>query len=160
MKYKDFCTYLHHKVKNNAYIGPSISMIIPCFHEELSSKVVCKISEKVNINLLQYRFIIFPLKIYGENIKHLNILLLDQNTKILERFEPFNRHLNFYQVNGILESFLYKLMEENLIYFLKYKVTLNAQSNIDEKSCGLYCIDYVSNKVKLKSLKSNEAKSI
>ena len=99
MKYKDFYTYLHHKVKkNNAYIGPSISIVVPRFQEELPcSKIVCKISEKVNINLLQYRFIIFPLKIYGENIKHLNILLLDQDTKILERFEPFNQHLNFFK---------------------------------------------------------------
>jgi hypothetical protein len=149
MKYKDFYTYLHHKVKKNAYIGPSISILVPCFQEELPcSKIVCKISKKVNINLLQCRFIIFPLKIYDKNIKHLNILLLDQGTKILERFEPFNQHLNFYQVNDVLESFLYKLMEENLIYFLKYKVVLNTNSNIYEKSCGLYCIDYVSSKVK------------
>lgn len=154
MKYKDFCVYLQHKIeqhnikqpeiKEKVYLASSISIFLPKDITKENIKFVIKPDFSCKSN---HRYIIFPIKIYGENIKHLNILILDQKTKILERFEPFNKHFNFYQINNALESFLYELMEKKLIYFLKYQVTLNSENIVNEKSCGIYCINYVSNRL-------------
>lgn len=144
MKYKDFCIYLQHKIKEKAHLASSISVFLPKNITSQNIKFVIRPDFNSKSN---HRYLIFPIKIYGENIKHLNILILDQKTKILERFEPFNKHFNFFQINKALESFLYNLMDKKLIYFLKYQNVLNSEIKIDEKSCGLYCINYVSNRI-------------
>jgi hypothetical protein len=139
MKYEDFYKYLAFKVGNSAVIGPSISI---------------KIGEhpKISLGLFQgpfeHRFVIFPIKIYGETVRHLNVLIFDQKTKIMERYEPFNQYLNFRQINDLLESLLYKLMEGKKIYFLKYRSTLNTETVLTDKNCGLYCVKYVVEKIK------------
>lgn len=134
MKYTDFYTYLNAQVIGKGHIGPSISIKIG----EANS---ISISNKKIEN--SYRFIIFPIKIYGENIKHLNVLLLDQKTKIIERYEPFNQYLNFDQINNLIEPLLYKLMENQKIYFLKYQTALNTKNILNDKNCGIYCLQYI-----------------
>ena len=132
MKYRDFYTTLTLSLKkfNCVSIGPSVS---------ISGKRINISNYDIDTSL---RYIIFPIKIYGHNIKHLNILILDQKTKIIERYEPFNQYLNFDQINDLLESLLYKLMEDGKIYFLKYQTTLNSE-NLSDKNCGMYCIKYI-----------------
>jgi hypothetical protein len=138
MKYKDFHAYLTIKVGTSAIIGPSISIKVGNNPSISMSKLWSKSSS---------RYIIFPIKIYGENIRHLNVLLLDQKTKIIERYEPFNLYLNFHQINDLLEPLLYKLMEQKKIYFLKYQTTLNTEVNLNEQNCGLYCVQYIVEKI-------------
>ncbi|ADO00478.1 hypothetical protein WIV_gp134 [Wiseana iridescent virus] len=140
MKYKDFYYHLNVTLsKTNATIGPSISI---------------KLGENPKITMVKedtsfaHRFVIFPIKIYGESLRHLNVLILDQKTKIIERYEPFNHHLNFCQINDLLESLLYQLMSKKKIYFLKYQTTLNTETVLVSKNCGLYCIKYISEKIK------------
>jgi hypothetical protein len=139
MKYKDFYKYLSIKVDKEAHIGPSISV-------QLNTKTISM--SNYETRALQSRFVIFPVKIYGENIRHLNVLVLDQKTKIIERYEPFNQYLNFKQINDLLEPLLYKLMEQGKIYFLKYDTTLNTEEFLSDKNCGLYCIKYIVDKIK------------
>jgi hypothetical protein len=138
MKYKDFHAYLTTRVGANAIVGPSISIKVG-------------INPKISMTEPWFegtsRFIVFPIKLYGENIRHLNILLLDQKTKIVERFEPFNLFLNFHQINDLLEPFLYKLMGQRKIYFLKYQTTLNPAPVVNDQNCGLYCVKYVVQKI-------------
>ena len=141
MKYQDFLKYLTLKAKTFAYIGPSISIKIGENHK-------ISISKWLYPPVINYRFIIFPIKLYGENIRHLNILILDQKTKIIERYEPFNQYLNFHQINDLLEPLLYKLMEQGKIYFLHFKTTLNTETILNDKNCGLYCIKYICEKYK------------
>jgi hypothetical protein len=138
MKYKDFYNYLVIKVNGVAHIGPSISV-------KLNTKTISMSNESETSS--SSRFVIFPIKIYGENIRHLNILVLDQQDKIIERYEPFNQYLNFNQINNLLEPLLYKLMEQDKIYFLKYNTTLNTEEILSDKNCGLYCIKYIANKI-------------
>ena len=90
-----------------------------------------------------HRFLIFPVKIYGENMQHLNILLLDRKNKFVERYEPFNQYIYFNQINDLLESLLYKLMEAQKIYFFKYQSTLNEEKILNDKNCGIYCVQYI-----------------
>lgn len=141
MKYEDFYKYLTLKVDKHTYIGPSISI-------KLGENPKISISKwsRYNHEIIN-RFIIFPVKLYGENIRHLNVLILDQKTKIIERYEPFNQYLNFHQVNDLLEPLLYKLMEQNKIYFLRYKTILNTETILNDKNCGLYCIKYICEKI-------------
>lgn len=139
MKYKDFYTFLTLKTGHNASIGPSISI-------RLKEPSISMSNKEIDFN--HKRFIIFPIKIYGENVQHLNILFLDRKTKIMERYEPFNQYLNFNQINDLLEPLLYKLMEQKKIYFLKYQTTLNQDNIIDDTNCGIYCIKYVVEKLK------------
>ena len=133
MKYREFYSYLYSKVNNLADIGPHISLKME--HASIS------ISDKEIKN--NHRFLIFPVKIYGENIQHLNILLFDRKNKIIERYEPFNRYIYFNQINDLIESLLYKLMEEQKIYFLKYQSTLNEEKNLNDKNCGMYCLKHI-----------------
>jgi len=141
MKYKDFYDCLTVKVGTNAYIGPSITIKLTD-----NSIYLSKIIN--NSEFEPFRYVIFPLKIYGENIQHLNIIILDRKTKIIERFEPFNYYLNYYQINDLLEPLLYKLMENKKLYFLKYQSTLNTENILNDKNCGYYCIKYVVDKLK------------
>jgi hypothetical protein len=147
MKYTDFHKYLTIKIKGKAHIGPSIS--IKLGNNFNSSNIMS--SQDVEIQN-QYnkplRFIVFPIKIYGENIRHLNILILDQKTKIIERYEPFDHYLNFTQINSLIEAFLYKWVEQGKIYFLRYHTTLNSKSILNDKNCGIYCVNYVMSKLK------------
>lgn len=142
MKYKDFYQYLDvtlSKTKEVATIGPSISIKLG------ENPKITMVKEDCTFNS---RFVIFPIKIYGESLRHLNVLILDQKTKIIERYEPFNHHLNFCQINDLLESLLYKLMSKKKIYFLKYQTTLNTETVLVSKNCGFYCIKYISEKIK------------
>lgn len=142
MKYKDFSTFLTLKIGQDADIGPSVTVrLTPAQNKSLISIS----SKKIETN---HRFIVFPVKIYGENIRHLNILCLDRKTKIMERYEPFDQYLNFDQINDLLEPLLYKLMEQKQIYFLKYQSTLNSDNILSDTNCGMYCIKYVIQKIK------------
>ncbi|CCV02209.1 hypothetical protein IIV30_014R [Invertebrate iridescent virus 30] len=141
MKYKLFYDYLNLVISqiHNACIGPSISITIG-----KDPKVSIKNFDfKIKNN---FKYIIFPIKIYGENIRHLNILCFDKQKKIIERYEPFNEYLNFYQINDLIESLLYKLMNKSQIYFLKYQTSLNSENIVNDKNCGLYCIQYIRKK--------------
>jgi len=141
MKYRDFYKYLSYKVGQRAFIGPCITI-------KLRNGIKNHdISISNNITNLGFRYVIFPIKIYGENIHHLNILFWDCKTKIIEKYEPFNQYLNFYEINGLIESLLYKLMSEKKIYFLKYFTSLNPDIILDDKNCGLYCVQYVIKKL-------------
>lgn len=143
MKYKDFYAYLSYKVNNLADIGPHISI-------KLGITPTISISnKKINNN---HNFLIFPIKIYGENIHHLNILLLDREKKVIERYEPFNEYLNFEQINELLESLLHKLREDRKIYFLMFQSTLNQTKILNDKNCGMYCIQYAVKRVKRRSI--------
>ena len=139
MKYEDFYKYLVLRVNKTAHIGPVISI---------------KLGEDPKISILKFegltnhRCVFFPIKIYGETIRHLNILFLDKKTKIIERYEPFDQYLNFHQINDLLESLLYKLMSQKLLYFLKYQTTLNTETVLNDKNCGLYCVKYATTKIK------------
>lgn len=139
MKYKDFYGNLNLVITkvNEVYIGPCISIML----EEHPKISISKFVDKETI-----KYIIFPIKIYGKNIRHLNILFFDKKKKIIERFEPFNKSTTFKQINGLLESLLYKLMNMGQIYFLKYQTTLNYEKT-DNKNCGWYCIQYVLKKI-------------
>jgi hypothetical protein len=139
MKYEDFYTHLTLQVKNLALIGPSISIKLDDNKISMS---------KLKVPLLFSRFIIFPIKIYGETLRHLNILILDNKTKIVERYEPFNQYLNNSQINDLLEPLLYKLMSMSKIYFLKFETTLNTETVFNNTNCGLYCVKYVVDKIK------------
>lgn len=134
MKYEDFYKHLTLQVKNLAHIGPSISIRLS------DAKISISSNNRLNSSL---RFIIFPIKIYGETLRHLNILILDKKTKLIERYEPFNQYLNNTQINDLIEPLLYKLMEQGKIYFLNYKTTLNTETVLSDKNCGLYCIKYI-----------------
>ena len=153
MRYTDFYQYLTIKIntfqseQSEVYIGPSIAVDVKTRKIMSSSQNVSTIGY-YNPNLRMKRFIIFPVKIFGETIRHLNILILDRKTKIIERYEPFNTYLNFNQINDLIEPFLYKWMEERKIYFLKYQTTLNSDVIVNEKNCGIYCINYVVSKLK------------
>lgn len=138
MKYKDFYNYLTLKTNQQTCIGSSISIKLNSNHISIKSWVPI---------LINSRFIIFPLKIYGNNLRHLNVLILDRKTNIIERYEPFERYLNFNQINSLLEPLLYKLMEQRKIYFLKYQTTLNTKVR-DDKNCCLYCLKYIIEKIK------------
>lgn len=142
MKYEDFYKHLSIQVKNLALIGPSISIKLSLTGPKISIS-----NFKVPL-LPPQRFVIFPIKIYGETIRHLNILILDNKTKIIERYEPFNRYLSNSQINDVLEPLLYKLMSNKKIYFLKFETTLNTETILNDKNCGLYCVKYVANKIK------------
>lgn len=139
MKYKNFYDYLNLTISkiHNVSIGPSISITIGKNPKISIANFIPNCSTK---------FIIFPIKIYGENIRHLNILCFDKQRKIIERYEPFNEYLSFNQINDLLESLLYKLMNKGQIYFLKYQTTLNSDNIINDKNCGLYCIQYINKK--------------
>lgn len=143
MKYEDFHSYLTLKVGNNAFIGPSISVKLDGTFKISIEKWL----QSHHDNIKNFRFVIFPIKIYGEKIRHLNVLLFDQKTKIIERYEPFNRYLNFNQINDLIEPLLYKLMEQKKIYFLKYQTSLNTETILNDKNCGLYCVKYVCHKI-------------
>jgi hypothetical protein len=141
MKYKDFLSTLVFKTANKAHVGPSISIDI------MNAKIM--VNKTINSTFkTTLRYIIFPIKIYGETLRHLNILILDKKTKIIERFEPFNQFFNYTQINDLLEPLLYRLMEHNKIYFLKYVVTLNTETILNDKNCGFYCIRYAIEKLK------------
>jgi hypothetical protein len=147
MKYADFYKCLKLKVGEssiNARIGPAISVV-------LGETPKISFKQKELLCLPQDtsdRFIIFPVKIYGETIHHLNILFLDKKTKIIERYEPFNQSdLFFNQVNDLIEPLLYKLMEQKKIYFIWYQSWLNTENVLNDKNCGLHCIKYVLGKI-------------
>jgi hypothetical protein len=137
MRFQEFLELLKLRLKkaSNYTVGPIISIKIGCNPSIHISNA--------SVNLNHNRFIIFPIKIYGETLRHLNIVLLDNKTKIVERFEPFNGYISFKQINDLLEPFLYKLMEKKKIYFLKYQNTLNTETVLTDKNCGYYCIEYV-----------------
>ena len=141
MKYEDFYKHLSLQVKNLALIGPSISIKLGSTEPKISIT-------KLEVPLFESRFVIFPIKIYGETIRHLNILILDNKTKIIERYEPFNQYLSNTQINDLLELLLYKLMSNKKIYFLKFQTTLNTETVLNDKNCGLYCVKYVVEKIK------------
>jgi hypothetical protein len=145
MKYEDFYKHLSLQVQNLALIGPSISIKLSSTEPKISiSKFEAPLLPPWN----DRRFVIFPIKIYGETIRHLNILILDNKTKIIERYEPFNQYLNASQLDDLLELLLYKLMSKKKIYFLKFQTTLNTETVLNDKNCGLYCVKYVANKIK------------
>lgn len=144
MKYEDFYKHLSLQVKNLALIGPSILIQLSLTEPKISIS-------KCEASLVSTRFVVFPIKIYGETIRHLNILILDNKTKIIERYEPFNQYLNNIQINDLLEPLLYKLMSNKKIYFLKFETTLNTETVLNDKNCGLYCVKYVANKIKADS---------
>jgi len=163
MKYRAFHACLDALADNKADIGPSVSIKVPSIgtrHIGISNKKIEK----------NHRFIFFPVKIYGDTnantlgsggpkinlpptaegytgSRHLNMLLLDRETKIIERYEPFDQHLYFDQINELLEPLLYKLMEQRKIYFLKYQTTLNSESVLNDKNCGMYCLKYVKKRI-------------
>jgi hypothetical protein len=144
MKYRDFYAYLDSKVSNIADIGPHISIRIK--NDGSWRKNSISIGDKKIQNI--HRFLIFPIKIYGENIHHLNVLLLDRKNKYIERYEPFNQYIYFNQINELIESLLNKLMEEQKIYFLKYQSTINTEKILNDKNCGVYCVQYVLCRIK------------
>ena len=78
MKYKDFYTFLALKTCHVAVIGPSISIILS--NKGLRSKEPSISISNKEVDFGHKRFIVFPIKIYGENIRHLNILFLDRKT--------------------------------------------------------------------------------
>jgi len=144
MRFKVFLELLKLRLKKKAShytVGPSISIKIG-YNPSINIS-----NALVDLNHKEKRFIVFPIKIYGEKLRHLNIVLLDNKTKIVERFEPFNDYINFKQINDLLEPFLYKLMEKKKIYFLKYQNTLNTETVLTDKNCGYYCIKYAYNKI-------------
>ena len=143
MKYTDFHKYLTIKTNGKADIGPTISIELGNHKIWISQGVKSKSDYK------PLRFIIFPLKIYGETIRHLNILILDRKTKIIERYEPFDEYVNFQQVNDLIEPFLYKWMEQRKIYFLKYQTILNSEQVLSNKNCGIYCINFIMKKLSM-----------
>ena len=156
MKYEDFYKHLTLQVKNLAHIGPSISIKLDSINPKISISKIGSIDPKISIfelspkqPLLSSKFVIFPIKIYGETLRHLNILILNNKTKVVERYEPFNQYLNNCQINDLIESLLYKLMQHKKIYFLKYKTTLNTETVLNDKNCGLYCVKYVMEKIKV-----------
>lgn len=138
MKYTDFYNYLMVKLGSKAYIGPSISIhLYPIVKISMSKQEIQN----------NHKYIIFPVKIYGENINHFNVLLLDNKLKVIERYEPFNEYLNNEQINDLLEPLLYKLMEQKIIYFLRYSTTLNQETILSSKNCGHYCVKYLVNRI-------------
>jgi hypothetical protein len=76
------------------------------------------------------------------------MVILDKKTKILERYEPFDKYLNFFQINDLIESLFYRLMNQGKIYFLKYQTTLNTETILNDKYCCLYCVKYAVEKIK------------
>jgi hypothetical protein len=136
MKFREFLMFLDMRLnKSNEWcLGPSISIKIGADPKIYSSS---------DFNNIDHRYVLFPLKIYGERIRHLNLLILDCKTKIIERFEPF---YDFKQINDLLEPFLYKLMKHGKIYFLKFRDTLTEKIDSDGK-CGYHCIDYAYKKI-------------
>lgn len=145
MKYKDFYKHLTlqvNKLTKLAYIGPSFSV-------KLGSNPKITLEKELELKLFEpFRFIIFPVKLYGANMRHLNILVFDKKTKIIERFEPFNYHFNLRQIDGMIESLLYKMMNQKKLYFLWYKTITNTDIITDNKNCGFYCIKYIVQKLK------------
>ena len=148
MKYSDFYNYLALKVEqynlkhsNRVFIGPSISIKVGEHHSIAFPDIP---DERLYST---FRFVVFPIKIYSGKVRHLNILLWDRKTKIIERYEPFGRYLNFHQINGLVEALLYKLMEQKKIYFLKYTTSTNNKEILNDKNCGLYCITYMIQKI-------------
>ncbi|AHL67531.1 hypothetical protein DH26_gp034 [Chloriridovirus anopheles1] len=134
MKYADFRLLLSTLPTTDCVIGPDISIYIS------SRQIHFKNDKSFKTNLK--RFIIFPIKIYGEKeYKHLNVGVLDNMTKVLTRFEPFG---NYYQgvVDNLLESFFYKLMERGYIYFIKYAVSYSLKPQ-QLNNCGYYCFQFL-----------------
>lgn len=149
MKYTDFYKYLTIKTNGEANIGSSISIKLGNSVDLDKISVSQEIENKKSDRDKPLRFIIFPVKIYGETIRHLNILILDRKTKIIERYEPFDQYLNFHRINDLIESLLYKWMEQRKIYFLKYQTTLNSKPVLCNKNCGIYCINFIMKKLKV-----------
>ena len=137
MKYSDFYLLLRKQTAATADIGPSISIDIGPRRSAISMS-----NTRITNN---HRFLVFPIKIYGHNIHHLNVLVLDRKTKIAERYEPFNQHVYFTKINQLLESLLYKLRETQKIYFLKYTTTLNNTPNLKNKNCAIHCLQHLTN---------------
>lgn len=164
MKYKDFYQYLTIKInKEDACIGPSICIKLddnsPSGRGNYRS-LVSTTEDSFDFNVgVNVKFIIFPIKIYGETIRHLNILILDRKTKIIERYEPFNRYLKHKVIDGLIEQVLYNWMSRGKIYFLKYQTTLNSEPVLNDKNCGIHCINYVMSKLSKGSLSSGREES-
>lgn len=145
MKYVDFYKLLMTLPLSECHIYPGISLI--------SSNGSLKIKLDGELPLTkQKRFVIFPIKIYGQTAKHLNVIVLDNRTKILTRFEPFHDYFKTNIINKVLEPFMYKLMEQKYIYFLKYQIEHLSDPTLS-RNCGYYCIQY------LKTLISQSKKS-
>jgi hypothetical protein len=149
MKYSDFYRYLAIKIDGKACIGPSVS--IELGNGAKNGKIFASsnsIPNKHNNSHVKPRFTIFPVKIYGETINHLNLLILDRKTKIIERYEPFDQYLNLKQINDLIEPFLYKWMEQGKIYFFKYQTILNSGPVLNDRNCCIHCINYIMTKLK------------
>jgi hypothetical protein len=165
MKYKDFLKSLTALLDSTIFtIKPAICLklgpVISIFSEIDQSDVQPKWSGLYEKNARAFqktRFIVFPVKIYGESgcdvgrgshilTRHLNVLVLDNKTKIVERFEPTYSLLNHrihLKIDTVLEKYAYEQMRLNRIYFLKYVSRVENHHNEFDKDCGFICIKYL-----------------
>lgn len=131
MKYSHFLTYLRLKTNENVTIAPAITV--------KNGKASIR-QEWFENNT---KFLVFPIKIYYGRIRHLNIALLNNETKVVECFEPFEKDYFFSDV--AVEEILLKLMSLKKIYFLSFKKVLG--SNTSQKNCGYFCVEYIHKKI-------------
>lgn len=149
MKYSEFYKQLTGRLDGLAYIGPEISLILNGNGFLNKTWIASEIDQET---MACHRYAVFPVKLFGRGkIHHLNLMILDRKTKTLERYEPLfspqDANLLSEETSKALESFMYRLMYHEKIYFLKYKTSLNTDNSSDGKNCGVYCIKYAFEKI-------------
>lgn len=140
MKYQNFKLCLTHICQDKASVGSCISIVLGSHPKISIADSFCDPPNKI-------RFIIFPVKIYGNKIQHLNVLILDRKSKIITRYEPF-KNFTFPTIDHLIETLLYKLLNQHKIYFLKFEKSIKYEQTDDCKNCSIYCLQYVKNLIK------------
>jgi hypothetical protein len=157
MKYKEFHGRLSSKMIGLAYVGPTVKVnLVGESMVRHGKHATCRLVGPIDRDLaLLYRFAVFPVKLHGSNIRHLNILILDRKTGVLERYDPmYSRSTDkedLYQTDSVIKYLMHKLMDQGDIYFLKYESGLNHESVLDN-NCGNHCIDYATSSITVMAL--------
>lgn len=147
MKYQNFKLCLTHICQDKASVGSCISIVLGSHPKISIADSFERACDPPNNPPNKIRFIIFPVKIYGNKIQHLNVLILDRKSKIVTRYEPF-KNFTFPTIDRLIETLLYKLLNQHKIYFLKFEKSIKYEQTDDCKNCSIYCLQYVKNLIK------------
>lgn len=146
------------KNSNNYYLDPNLITYL-----------------KNNIDL-QYVYIRLSINItseLGENIRHANILFVDNNNKVVERFEPYG-DISFYnsrELNSMLESQLINILDYKYKFVQPYPGFQLRSDEFERKNkvygdpagfCLAWCLLYLETKLMLleQKIRTNPVKYI
>ncbi|ABF82112.1 hypothetical protein MIV082L [Invertebrate iridescent virus 3] len=112
----------------------------------------CRITlRKRHVDWTSHRFVVFPVKIYGLCVRHMNVLVWDMGHQRVERFEPFRMGFPEVQptIDGALTNLLNQLAAADGSQTLQYRTLVTAWGNKSDHvdtHCCRWCLEWLEKK--------------